>query len=116
MAFCNSCGAQLEGDSRFCAKCGADQAAKAGGAPPPAPAVPMAPGPNTPYMAPGQVPFPMGAPGQVPMPPAAPVHKSGMMWAAALIVAAGGYYYYTHYMQPQTPTTQTQPANPGQQP
>ena len=35
MAFCNSCGAVLEGDSRFCAKCGADQTAKASGAPAP---------------------------------------------------------------------------------
>ncbi len=36
MAFCNSCGAVLEADSRFCAKCGTDQAAKTSGAPAPA--------------------------------------------------------------------------------
>lgn len=115
MAFCNSCGAQLEGDSRFCVKCGADQTAKAGSAPAPAAAAPMmTPSPNPPFVMP---------PGQVPMPPAAPVtgSKNGMMWIAALLVAAGGYYYYTNYMQPkaqpgQTPTAQTQPGNPGQQP
>ena len=33
MGFCANCGAQLEGDSRFCVQCGADQKAKAGGAP-----------------------------------------------------------------------------------
>ena len=115
MAFCNSCGAQLDGDSRFCAKCGADQAAKAGGAPAPAAAVPPAPPPHMPFVAPGQVPM------SVAMPPPAPAAgtKNGMMWIAALAVAAGGYYYYTHYVrpQPQTPPAQTQPAgNPGQQP
>ena len=115
MAFCNSCGAQLEGDSRFCVKCGADQTAKAGSAPAPAAAAPMmAPAPNPAFMAP---------PGQVQMPPSAPVTgtKNGMMWIAALVVAAGGYYYYTHDMRPQAPPDQappgqTQPGNPGQQP
>ena len=112
MAFCNSCGAQLDGDSRFCAKCGSDQTAKAGGAQAPA-AVPMTPAGHMPFVAPGQVPM------SVAMPPPAPARKSGMMWVAALVVAAGGYYYYTHYMRPQpqpTPTAQTQPGNPGQQP
>jgi len=48
MAFCSSCGGQLEGNERFCVKCGADQTAKAGSAPavqaaaPPAPAPPAA--------------------------------------------------------------------------
>jgi hypothetical protein len=37
MTFCSSCGAQLEGDGKFCVKCGADQTAKAGSAPAPAP-------------------------------------------------------------------------------
>jgi zinc ribbon protein len=120
MAFCSSCGAVLEGDSRFCAKCGTDQTAKASGAPTPAAAAPMAPSVNTPFMASGPVPMPLG-PGPVQMPPPAPVQKSGMMWVAALVVAAGGYYYYTHYMRPQpqadqTPPAQTQPGNPGQQP
>lgn len=118
MAFCSSCGAVLEGDSRFCAKCGHDQTAKASGAPAAAPAAPMGPPLNTPFMASGPVPMPMG-PGPVQMPTPAPVQKSGMMWVAALVVAAGGYYYYTHYMRPpapQTPTAQTQPGDPGQQP
>ena len=118
MAFCSSCGAVLEGDSRFCAKCGRDQTLKASGAPAPPAAAPMAPSVNTPFMASGPVPMPMG-PGPVQMPPPAPVQKSGMMWVAALVVAAGGYYYYTHYMRPQTPqtpTAQTQPGDPGQQP
>ena len=113
MAFCSSCGAALEGDSRFCAKCGTDQTAKTSGAPTPAAAIPPAPPPHMPFVAPGQVPM------SVAMPAAAPVQKSGMMWVAALLVAAGGYYYYTHYMRPQaqqTPPAQTQPGNPGQQP
>lgn len=111
MAFCSSCGAQLEGNSRFCAKCGADQTSKAGGAPAAA-AVPMAMPPHMPFVAPGQVPM------SVAMPPPAPAKKSGMMWLAVLVAAAGGYYYYTHYMHPQpqpgqSPPVQTQPGNPG---
>ena len=114
MAFCNSCSAQLDGDSRFCAKCGADQTAKAGGAPAPA-AVPMTPAPHMPIVAPGQVPM------SVAMPPPAPARKSGIMWVATLVVVAGAYYYYTHYVRPQAqpgqgPSAQTQPGNPGQQP
>jgi hypothetical protein len=110
MAFCNSCGAALEGDSRFCAKCGADQMAKVGGAPPPAAAFAAAPPPHMPFLAPGQVPMPTTGPAAT---------KSGMMWLAALLVAGGGYYYYTHYLHPtqaQIPPTQTQPGNPAPQP
>jgi len=110
MAFCNSCGAQLDGNSRFCAKCGADQAAKMSSAPAPA-AVP----PHMPFVAPGQIPM------SVALPPPAPAKKSGMAWLLALVAAAGGYYYYTHHIQfqaqpGQTQPPPTQPENPGQQP
>ena len=43
MAFCSGCGGQLEGNERFCAKCGADQTAMAGGTPPVQAPPPQAP-------------------------------------------------------------------------
>ena len=111
MAFCTNCGVQLAEGERFCGKCGADQTAKAGGAPapfpPPVGAPPLAATPQMPFVAPSQVPM------SVAMPPQAPAKKSGMMWLGIIIVAAGGYYYYTHYMQPKGPQGQT-PGNPPQ--
>jgi hypothetical protein len=124
MAFCSSCGGQLEGNERFCVKCGADQSAKAGGAPAVQPPPPQAPPPQAayppqPYPAmPPQYPPPHG---QIPimMPPPAPA-KSNKGLLIVIVVAAvlgGGYYYNQHYQQnpaptpaPQTqPTPQTQP-------
>ena len=110
--FCSKCGAQLEGNERFCVKCGNDVtgAAAAPVAQPPAP-VPPPPG------FPAHVPMPFVAPGQLPMsvamPPPAPAHKSGMLWIVIIAaLAGGGWYYYTH-----TPQSVTPPATaPGQQP
>lgn len=124
MAFCGNCGSQMDDDSRFCAKCGADQTAKTNGGPVPS-AVPVATVPTT--GAPATLPssLPVVSPGQIPMsvamPPPAPARKSGMVWLAVILAAAGGYYYYTHNMQTQTqpsqnPPPQNQPGNPGQQP
>ncbi len=121
MAFCTSCGVQLGEGERFCSKCGADQTARAGGAPGAVPvgAPSMAASSHMPYVAPAQIPM------SVAMPPQAPAKKSGMMWLGIIIVAAGGYYYYTHYMQPkgqmpgntpQNQPAQNQPVAPGQQP
>jgi hypothetical protein len=45
MAFCNSCGASLSPDARFCSRCGATIAAPA--APGASPSVPVAPAPPT---------------------------------------------------------------------
>ena len=116
MAFCTNCGVQLAEGERFCGKCGADQTAKAGGAPDAIPqpvgAPPLAATPQMPFVAPAQVPM------SVAMPPQAPARKSGMMWLGIIIVAAGGYYYYTHSMHPQGQTPgnppQSQPAPQGQ--
>ncbi len=111
-AFCSKCGTQLEGNERFCVKCGNDVMAAAGA---PAAAPPMASAPPPGYAAPAHMPF--VAPGQVPMsvamPPPAPAHKSGMLWLVIIVaLAAGGWYYYKH-----TPQSVTPPATaPGQQP
>jgi len=96
MAFCSSCGGHLESNERFCAKCGADQAAQAAGAPavpsaapqvaapqvlapqvaiPPPPAQPFAGTPPQYTPPPPAQPFP-GMPPQYPPPPGQPF--SGM--------------------------------------
>ena len=105
--FCSKCGAQLDGNERFCVKCGNDLTAKAA-APAAAPYVAQAPAP---YVAPPPVapaPMPFVAPGQVPMAvamPQAPAKKSGMMWLAVIVAAVGMYYWYTHYYEPTHPST-----------
>jgi hypothetical protein len=123
MAFCSSCGAQLEGDSRFCAKCGADQTANAGGAPavpaaapqaaiPPQPAQPFAGTP--PQYPPPHMPIPV-----MTMPPAAPAKGNTWLWVAIVVAAVlcGLYYIGTHDKQNPgpTPTPQGQPGTPGPQ-
>jgi len=109
MAFCSNCGNQLEGNERFCVKCGSDVSAKTGAAAGPVasasaagprvvPSMPMQPvQPMTampgPYAAPGPIPVPMAIAQQ---PPA----KKGVTFGTLAVVAAlalGGYYYYTHY-------------------
>jgi hypothetical protein len=108
--FCSKCGAQLEGNERFCVKCGHDVTA-AGAVPAAAPG-PVAAAPPPPPMAPppqgyGAPPPPgYGAPGPIPVmgvPPPAPPKKNNMMWAVIAIAAAAGGYYYYHNQQTQTP-------------
>jgi len=124
MAFCSSCGAQLEGDSHFCAKCGADQTAKAGGVPAVQAAAPQAPPPQaaypqhpvqpfagTPPQYPppqGQIPVIMGAP-----PGAEPAKKNTLLYV--IIAAAVLYFFYYRGTHDQTPDTtpQTQPGGGG---
>lgn len=123
MRFCSSCGGQLEGDSHFCEKCGADQRAQAAGAPAvpsaapqaPAPQVAIPPQPVQPFAGlPPQYPPPviMGAP-----PGAQPATKNPMMWLVAAGVIFGLWYIGTHDSNTTppgpTPTPQTQPAPGG---
>ncbi len=138
MAFCSGCGGQLEGNERFCAKCGADQTAMAGGTPAvqaPPPQAPPAqaafpPQPAQPYPAmPPQYPPQYPPPGPIPvmaMPPAAPAKSSKWIWIAIIVAAVlyGLYYIGTHdqqqnpapapapQTQPGTPTPQAQPGAP----
>jgi hypothetical protein len=135
MRFCSSCGGQLEGESHFCAKCGADQTAQPAAvqAPPPqAPPPPVAfpPPPVRPYAAvPPQYPPPppvqpyAGMPPQYPppvimgVPPGAqPANNNNKILYIVLAAAAAYGIYYIHNQNPTpapTPTPQTQP---GQQP
>lgn len=132
MAFCSSCGAQLEGDSHFCVKCGADQTAKAAAAPaavaPPPPAQPFVPPPLAQPFAPpppaqpfGIPPVPPVMPGQIPIvmgaPPQAPAKGKGWLWGVvAVAILYGLYYIGTHNQQNQNPgqapTPQAQPGQP----
>ena len=113
MAFCGNCGNQLEGNERFCVKCGSDVSAKSGAASgaaaagggtgpravPSTPVQPMAPMPGA-YAAPGPMAMP---PGAMPVPIAVaqqPPVKKGVTFGTLVVlsaVALGGYYYYTHY-------------------
>jgi hypothetical protein len=127
MAFCSNCGNQLEGNERFCVKCGSDVSAKTGAEPagPVAPAggagprlvpsTPMQPVPPVtampgPYAAPGAMPASYAAPVPVPVQVAIaqqPPAKKGVTFGTLAVVAAlalGGYYYYTHdYMKDHPP-------------
>ena len=123
MVTCNKCGAQLEGNERFCVKCGNDVTAQANG-----PALVAAPAAAAAMPVPAaspQMPPPMTAPplypppGQVPMvamPPAAPAKNHGLIWLVALVLlGACGYYYYKHNSTTPAGATPTQPAaTPGQ--
>lgn len=142
MAFCSSCGAQLEGGSRFCVKCGADQAAKAGSTPvaaaapqPPPPQAAVPPHQAQPFagVPPQYPPPPTGQPfagmppqyppSQTPMPvimgapPAAPAgNKTAVYVVLAAAILYGFYYIGTHDQnqnQGTAPAGQTQPAPPG---
>lgn|SRR5208337_5167753 len=136
MAFCSSCGGTLEGNERFCAKCGADQAAKPAGAPAVAAAAPQAPAPQAPapqvaVSPPPVQPF-MGMPPQYPPPPPAqpfagmppqypppivmgappgaqPATKNPLTWVIAAAVIFGLWYIGTHDKDSQNPGT-TPPA------
>lgn len=115
MAFCGNCGNQLQGDERFCVKCGKDTSAKPATAvaveAPPAAAAPQTPPvqrvvPITPPgqpIAPGHYP-PVPVPIVVPQ----PQKRGGATGVVILLVliAAAGYYYYTH----KTPPVPAKPA------
>ena len=103
MAFCGNCGNQLEGNERFCVKCGSDVAAKttagaASASPIAAVPRPVASMPVQPITMPG----PYAAAGSIPVAIAVPQapQKKGVTFGTLIVVAAlaaGGYYYYTHH-------------------
>ena len=129
MAFCSKCGAQLEGNERFCVSCGNDLSAQAAGPAAAAPvaaaaAAPVAAAPAAPpaaappaYGAPAAPP-PYGAPGQIPvmgLPPAPAKRGSGWIWGLIIVAAIlyGLYYIGTHNPPPGQGNT---PAQPGTAP
>ncbi|MGA3333229.1 MAG: zinc ribbon domain-containing protein [Terracidiphilus sp.] len=128
MAFCGKCGAQLEGNERFCVKCGNDLSAAgatAGASVAAAAAAPAAAPVAPPQAAPPPfAPFPQGYPGPgavIPMAPPTQVKGRGWLWGVILVVAIlyGLYYIGKHNQQTQTPgqnPTQQPGAAPGQQP
>ena len=123
MAFCSKCGAQLEGNERFCVKCGNDlSVAGATSNEPVAAAVPAAlnaPDPGAPPVV--LLPHAFPGPAPIPIPMAPPVQAKGRGWLWGVILAAVlgyGYYYYTQHQQTQTPEQNPaqQPGTGGQQP
>jgi len=126
MAFCSNCGAQLEGDGRFCVKCGSEvgKAAAAPAASAPA-TLPSGVAPHLPAQPFAVPPVPPGMPGPIPIvmgaPPHAPAKSHGWLWGVIIVfgILYGLYYIGTHN-QPsqnpgQTPAPQTQPGTPGPQ-
>src|ERR1700683_5045121 len=91
MAFCSSCGNQLGDGERFCSKCGADQMAKAGGAPTAAPAQYFHPAGMVPVAA---------------MPPAAGMQGQDKVWYAG--IAAAALFALFHLSGPSGPQQQQQ--------
>lgn len=121
MAFCGRCGAQTEGNERFCVKCGNDLSVPGALASAPVSAA----APAAPPMAAFQPGYPAPGPFPAAVPMAPPVHMKGRgwLWGVILVVAAGyGYYYYIHNTQAQTPEQApaqqpaTGPAQPGGNP
>jgi hypothetical protein len=122
MKFCNHCGAQLTGDERFCASCGADVNAPAPASsapapvptPVPIPAPTLAPAAAVQYAAPAVLqPRPAGIADpfafHAPVAPAAPMAEvphshSGVHWSwiiLAVVIAAG--YFYNKQNTPAAP-------------
>lgn len=101
MAFCGNCGAQLEGNERFCVKCGRDTTLQAAAPAASAPVASAAPPPVQPIaaMPPGAYAAPPGAIPVAMMPPQAQQKRGGTMGLIIVLaaLAAVGYYYYTHH-------------------
>ena len=117
MKVCSHCGAQLQGDERFCAVCGTPVSSET---PPasvaaPGPAAPVPPVSAAPVPQ-AAVPVPYAAPAPVPVfvnAPAPPAKTGSRVWTWVIIAAVliGGYYY-SKKTTANTPTP-TAPAQPG---
>ena len=98
MAFCSKCGNHLEGNERFCVKCGADLAATPPSTTPPAAPV-ASPAPVAQYAA-----VPAGYPGGAPIPMAIPMpapaaKRVPWVWIVLTVLFAGVAFYYYHKEQ-----------------
>lgn len=97
MAFCSRCGNHLEGNERFCVKCGADLAATPPSATAPtAPVAPVAPIPQ--YAAPPAG-YPAGGPVPVAVTIPAAQRRAPWGWIAIVVILAGIAFYYYHKEQ-----------------
>ncbi|MGB7742914.1 MAG: zinc ribbon domain-containing protein, partial [Terracidiphilus sp.] len=80
MTTCSKCGAQLQGDERFCVKCGNDMSAQPAAAASAVPAAQMMqPAGMAAYAMQG------GIPVAVPLPMPAPAKKVGLTWVVIVI-------------------------------
>ena len=141
MSFCSSCGTKLEGDERFCVKCGHDVKGNGAAVPAVAASAPIAvasvpaaapqvvapppqsypPPPPQGYAAPppqGYVAPPV-YPGQSPIPivmgvPPAQSKRHGWIWVVVIIAVLYGLYYIGTHNQKTQQQPQVQPAQPGQ--
>lgn len=98
MAFCSKCGNHLEGNERFCVKCGADLAATPPSATPPAAPAPSVAAPAAQYA----VPAGYAPPGSVPVAmqiPAASPKRLPWLWIVICLALAGTAFYYYHQTQ-----------------
>ena len=116
MTVCSHCGAQLQGDERFCVACGAVVAANGPAVPRPVTGVAVAPLPPAAPARPAAYPGGYAAAGSIPVvvgAPQAPANRGGMMWVAIVVVVllAGAYYYSKE--KPAAATTPAAPAQPG---
>jgi hypothetical protein len=122
MTTCGKCGAQLQGDERFCVKCGSDLSVQAaagagtvtagsgvGAMQVPQSVQPVAAQPV--YAAPGGVPI------AVPLPMPAPQKKRGFTWVVVVLVVLVAAYYYHAKHQPVAGTQPgSDPSAPGANP
>src|ERR1017187_7159209 len=101
MAFCSKCGTLLQGDERFCVKCGNDVSAQtASTAAPSTPVPPVQPIAAVPasFVPPAPIPVAVAIPAQ------ASAKRSGLLLVViVLVVVAAGYYYYTKHKAPAAP-------------
>ncbi len=116
MAFCSKCGNHLEGNERFCVKCGTDLAATPPSATPPAAPAPAPPIPH--YAMPAGYPQGTPMPFAVAVPPQPAPKRAPWGWLAIIAVLLGvsGYWYnQAQHVNPPVPAPSPAP-NPAPTP